>query len=245
MNQEIQNNFIVEPFKANLIMGKNFSDFCMEEHPQYKAYNNGYESLTVVELISMIIGTGTKRNVEQARQIYNVMENSLHKLGKSRKEEIQVVQGIGDSKAHALYAAIELGKRYQLEKFEKSPDLGSSLSIYNYLYPKMGTLDHEEFHVLLMNQHFCLIKDVTLSIGGLTETSADIRLIMKEAVLNNATIIAVAHNHPSGCPTPSKNDNLLTQNIRKACELMRIFFMDHLIVCDGTFYSYHDKGKLE
>ena len=68
MNQEIQNNFIVEPFKANLIMGKNFSDFCMEEHPQYKAYNNGYESLTVVELISMIIGTGTKRNVEQARQ---------------------------------------------------------------------------------------------------------------------------------------------------------------------------------
>lgn len=109
----------------------------------------------------------------------------------------------------------------------------------------MGTLDHEEFHVLLMNQHFCLIKDVKLSIGGLTETAADIRLIMKEAVLNNATIIAVAHNHPSGCPTPSKNDNLLTQNIRKACELMRIFFMDHLIVCDGTFYSYHDKGKLE
>ena len=101
------------------------------------------------------------------------MENSLHKLGKSRKEEIQVVQGIGDSKAHALYAAIELGKRYQSEKFEKSPDLGSSLSIYNYLYPKMGTLDHEEFHVLLMNQHFCLIKDVTLSIGGLTETAAD------------------------------------------------------------------------
>ena len=86
---------------------------------------------------------------------------------------------------------------------------------------------------------------MTLSIGGLTETAADILLIMKEAVLNNATIIAVAHNHPSGCPTPSKNDNLLTQNIKKACELMRIFFMDHLIVCDGTFYSYHDKGKLE
>ena len=226
-------------------MVQNFSDFCVEEHPQYKAYNNGYESLTVVELISMIIGTGTKRNVEQARQIYNVMENSLHKLGKSRKEEIQVVQGIGDSKAHALYAAIELGKRYHLEKFEKSPDLGSSLAIYDYLHPKIGTLDHEEFHVLLMNQQFCLIKDVTLSVGGLTETSVDIRLLMKEVVLNNATIIAVAHNHPSNGSQPSKNDIVITEQIRKACEIMRIFFMDHVIVCDGTFYSFHDKGRLD
>ena len=226
-------------------MVQNFSDFCMEEHPQYKAYNNGYESLTVVELISMIIGTGTKRNVEQTRQIYNVMEQSLHKLGKSRMEEIQVVQGIGDSKANALYAAIELGKRYQMESFDKSPDLGSSISIYNYLSPKIACLDHEEFHVVLMNNNFRLIKDVTLGVGGLTETAADIRLIMKEAVLNNATILAVSHNHPSGNPIPSKADNLLTSKIQKACEIMRIFFMDHVIVCDGTFYSYHDKGKLD
>lgn len=91
-----------------------YRGFCMEEQPQYKAYNNGYENLTVVELISLILGTGTQKNVEQARQIYNIMEQSLHKLGRSRKEEITVVQGVGDSKANALYAAIELGKRYRL-----------------------------------------------------------------------------------------------------------------------------------
>lgn len=79
-------------------MEHNFSDFCMEEHPQVRAYNNGFESLTVVELISMIIGTGTKRNVEQARQIYNVMGQSLRNIAKARPEELQVVQGIGDTR---------------------------------------------------------------------------------------------------------------------------------------------------
>ena len=99
-------------------MEHNFSDFCMEEHPQVRAYNNGFESLTVVELISMIIGTGTKRNVEQARQIYNVMGQSLRNITKARPEELQVVQGIGDNKAMALQAAMELAKRFHLEKMD-------------------------------------------------------------------------------------------------------------------------------
>lgn len=221
-----------------------YRGFCMEEQPQYKAYNNGYENLTVVELISLILGAGTQKNVKQARQIYNIMEQSLHKLGRSRKEEITVVQGVGDSKANALYAAIELGKRYQLERCGTNPDLGSSISIYNYLHPKIGNLDHEEVHLLLMNQSFNLIKDITIGVGGITESAVDVRIIIKEAVLNNATIIAVAHNHPSNSCHPSKADDMLTFNIKKACELMRLFFMDHVVICDGNYYSYHDKGQL-
>lgn len=226
-------------------MEHNFSDFCMEEHPQVRAYNNGSESLTVVELISMIIGTGTKRNVEQARQIYNVMGQSLRNITKARPEELQVVQGIGDNKAMALQAAMELAKRFHLEKMGERPDLSSSLAIYNFLHPIIGNLDHEQAHLLLMNQNFKLIKDVKISEGGLTETAVDIRMIIREATLNNATIIAFAHNHPSNCPTPSKADDFLTQQIAKACELMRLFFMDHVIIADGTYYSYHDKGKLD
>lgn len=212
-------------------MEHNFSDFCMEEHPQVRAYNNGFESLTVVELISMIIGTGTKRNVEQARQIYNVMGQSLRNIAKARPEELQ--------------AAMELAKRFHLEKMGERPDLSSSLAIYNFLHPIIGNLDHEQAHLLLMNQNFKLIKDVKISEGGLTETAVDIRMIIREATLNNATIIAFAHNHPSNCPTPSKADDFLTQQIAKACELMRLFFMDHVIIADGTYYSYHDKGKLD
>ena len=219
-------------------------DFCQEEYPQHKAYKNGYETLTVVELISMIIGNGTQKNVEQARQIYNMMEQNLHKLGKSRTEEIEAVQGIGKSKANALFAAIELGKRYHMERFTETPVLDNSLAIYNFLQPKIAQLDYEECHVLLMNNNFKLIKDVAIGKGGITETMVDIRLIMKEAVMNNAVIITLAHNHPSNVPRPSKADDRLTRCVQKACELMNIFFQDHVIVCDGTYYSYHDKGKV-
>lgn len=225
-------------------MRQNFSGFCMEEHPQYKAYNNGLENLTTVELISLIIGTGTQKNVEQARQIFNVMEERLRNIAKARVEDLQVVQGIGDTKAIALQAAIELGKRYNSEKREERPDLGSSLAIYNFLHPIVRDLDVEEFHILLMNQNFKLIKHVPMSHGGITETAVDVRRIMREVVVNNATILAVAHNHPSGSPQPSKQDDKLTTQIMKACEIMRIFFMDHVIITDGSFYSYHDKGKV-
>ena len=108
----------------------------------------------------------------------------------------------------------------------------------------IGCNETEGFWVVLMNQNFRLIKCTKLSEGGITETAVDVRLIMKEAVLNNATIMAVAHNHPSNSPQPSKADDLLTQKIAKACDIMRIFFMDHIIMADGSFYSYHDKGKL-
>lgn len=108
-------------------MRQNFSGFCMEEHPQYKAYNNGLGNLTTVELISLVIGTGTQKNVEQARQIYNVMEESLRNIAKARVEDLQVVQGIGDSKAIALQAAIELGKRYSLENMGRASRFGQQL----------------------------------------------------------------------------------------------------------------------
>ena len=108
----------------------------------------------------------------------------------------------------------------------------------------MQDLDVEEFHVLLMNQAFRLIKQVRISHGGMTETAVDIRLIMKHAILNNTTVMAVCHNHPSGNTHPSTQDDKLTQQIKKACEIMRIYFLDHIIVTDGMYYSYREEGRL-
>ena len=159
-------------------------------------------------------------------------------------DEMQVVQGIGDCKALAVLAAIELGKRRALERMPTKPDLGSSLAIYNYMLPQMADLKVEQAHAIFMNQNFRLIKSVKLSQGGITETSVDIRILMREAVMSGATIMAFVHNHPSGNTQPSKADDMLTQQIAKASQIMRIFFMDHVIVADGSFYSYHDKGRL-
>ena len=105
-------------------------------------------------------------------------------------------------------------------------------------------LDVEQAWVLLLNQNFKLIKAERLSGGGITETAVDVRQIMKMAVLNNATVVALAHNHPSNNPHPSSDDDRITQRVKKACEIMRLNFLDHVIVTDGRYYSYHDQGRL-
>ena len=92
--------------------------------------------------------------------------------------------------------------------------------------PRMQDLQVEEAHVILMNQNYKLIKSVRISRGGITETAVDIRIIMKEAVMNNATILAFCHNHPSGNIYPSRYDDELTKAIKRACEVMRIHFSD-------------------
>ena len=152
-------------------------------------------------------------------------------------------KGIGEAKAISILAACELGKRRQAGSAEERPDLGTATLIYNHMRPKLQDLDVEEFWVLLLNQHYRLIKKVRISHGGITETSVDIRIVMKEAVLANCTILAVCHNHPSGNLSPSKADDELTRSLKRACELMQIHFLDHVIITDGQYYSYHEQGK--
>ena len=225
---------------------KRYCDMLADERPEYKAANYGFESLSNTELLSMVInrGAGTIESMSQARQLMNVASGSLTALGKMSMYEMQVVQGIGDCKALAILAALELGKRKAMEKQGYRPDLGSSIAIYNFLHPMMADLQVEEAHLLLMNQNFKLLKHVKLSVGGITDTSVDVRRIMREAVMCNTTIVELARHQPSGSPYPSKDDDRLTTQIHKACEVMRLFFMDHVIITDGAFYSYHDKGKL-
>lgn len=225
---------------------KKYNDILADERPEFKAANYGFDTLSNTELLSMIInrGAGTTESLSQARQLMNIADGSLSNLAKLSIDEMQVVQGIGDCKALAVLAAIELGKRRALERMPTKPDLGSSLAIYNYMLPQMADLKVEQAHAIFMNQNFRLIKSVKLSQGGITETSVDIRILMREAVMSGATIMAFVHNHPSGNTQPSKADDVLTQQIAKASQIMRIFFMDHVIVADGSFYSYHDKGRL-
>lgn len=225
---------------------KKYSNILADERPEFKAANYGFDSLSNTELLSMIInrGAGTTESLSQARQLMNIADGSLSNLAKLSMDEMQVVQGIGDCKALAVLAAIELGKRRALERMPTKPDLGSSLAIYNYMLPQMADLKVEQAHAIFMNQNFRLIKSMKLSQGGITETSVDIRILMREAVMSGATIMAFVHNHPSGNTQPSKADDVLTQQIAKASQIMRIFFMDHVIVTDGSFYSYHDKGRL-
>ena len=177
------------------------------------------------------------------QEVLNHCNNNLNTIGKMTIRDLCQYKGIGEAKAITILAACELGKRRQKESPEERPKLDTATKIYKEIHPLMQDLDVEEFWVLLLNQNHRLIKKVRISHGGITETAVDIRIIIREAVLANATILAVCHNHPSGNLSPSKADDDLTRNIHRACELMRIHFMDHVIITDGQYYSYHELGR--
>jgi DNA repair protein RadC len=178
------------------------------------------------------------------KRVLSDCQNNLNTLGKRSIRQLCEYNGMGPAKAITILAACELGKRRQMESPEERPDLGTATRVYNHMRPLMQDLDVEEFWVLLMNQNYRLIKKVRIARGGITEVSVDVRIIMREAILASATILAVCHNHPSGSIAPSRQDDAITQAIKKACELMRLRLMDHVIVADGQYYSYHELGKL-
>ena len=223
----------------------NINQWAEEDRPREKLERLGTQALSDAELLAILIGSGSPQEdaVSLMKRILNDCNNNLNTLGKKTIHDLCEYKGIGEAKAITILAACELGKRRQAETPEERPDLNTATKIYRHMHHLMQDLDVEEFWVLLMNQHYRLIKKARISHGGITETAVDIRIIIREAVLSNATILAVCHNHPSGNLTPSRADDELTKSIQKACELMRIHFMDHVIVTDGQYYSYHELGK--
>ncbi len=224
----------------------NINQWAEEDRPREKLMQQGAAALTNAELLAILIGSGNTQEsaVDLMKRVLSDCHNNLNTLGKWTLQQLCEYKGIGEAKAITIMAACELGKRRQMESPEERPDLGTATLIYNHMHPIMQDLDVEEFWLLLMNQNYRLIKKLRISHGGITEVSVDIRVIMREAVIANATMLAVCHNHPSGSLRPSKADDSITNNLKRACELMRLHLLDHIIITDGNYYSYHESGRL-
>ena len=219
-----------------------------EDRPREKLMRLGPSALSNAELLAILIGSGSQDEsaVDLMKRVLADCDNNLNTLGKKTIAELTdgSYKGMGPAKAVTILAACELGKRRQAEKAEERKQLNSATAIYEYMHPRMQDLSEEEAWVLLMNQNFKLIKAVQLSHGGITETAVDIRVIIKNALLCNATVVALCHNHPSGNARPSGDDDRITQKLKKACEVMRLYMLDHLIITDGLYYSYSEEGRL-
>ena len=224
----------------------NINQWAEEDRPREKMMALGAQGLSDAELLAILIGSGNTEEsaVDLMKHVLADCNNNLNTLGKMTIHDLMQYNGIGEAKAITILAACELGKRRQMEKPEERPDLGTATKIYNHMHPVLQDCDVEEFWILLMNQNHRLIKNLRISHGGITEVSVDIRIIMREAVLANATILAVCHNHPSGNLRPSEQDNQLTYALQQACNLMRIQLMDHVILTDGAYFSYHETGRI-
>lgn len=224
----------------------NINQWAEEDRPREKLMRLGPHALSNAELMAILIGSGNTKEsaVDLMKRVLSDCHNNLNMLGKMTISQLCNYNGVGEAKAITLLAACELGKRRQMEAPEERPDLGTATRIYNYMHPLLQDLDVEEFWLLLMNQNYKLIRKMRMAHGGITEVSVDIRVIIREAVLANATIIAVCHNHPSGNLRPSKADQDITDSLRQACGLMRLHLLDHVIITDGAYFSFHESGRL-
>ncbi|MDD2601990.1 MAG: DNA repair protein RadC [Prevotella sp.] len=222
------------------------NEWSEDDRPREKLAKLGPRALSDAELLAILIGSGSAKEsaVDLMRRVMGDCNNNLNTLGRMPIAALEKYHGMGPAKAISILAACELGRRRSLADVEVRPIIDSAKSVYDYMYPKLQDFDVEEFHLLLLNQGMKLIKEMTIGHGGYTDVSVDIRVIMKNALLNNATVIAVCHNHPSGRVVPSRQDDKVTETIGKACQLFRLQFLDHIIIGDGKYYSYHDEGRL-
>lgn len=227
-------------------MKLSIKDWDEADMPREKLERLGAEALSNAELLAILIGSGSIKEsaVDLMKRVMSDCNNNLNTLGKLTITDLMKYNGVGPAKAITILAACELGKRRQAEKPEERVKLDSALAIYKEMHPVMQDLDVEEGWVLLMNQNFKLIKKMCISRGGLTETAIDVRVILKQALMSNATVIALCHNHPSGGLRPSGADDSLTNKVKDACNLMRLFFLDHVIITDGGYYSYSEEGRI-
>ncbi|MBQ4525300.1 MAG: DNA repair protein RadC [Bacteroidaceae bacterium] len=224
----------------------NINQWAEEDRPREKMMTHGAAVLTDAELLAILIGSGSTKEtaVELMRRVLAACGNNLNELGKLSLEQLCQFNGIGPAKAVTVMAACELGRRRKLAEVEERLVVRSSRDIYNCFHPKMADLPIEEFWVMLLNNACKLIDSRRVATGGITEVVADVRLILREAILGRATSIVLCHNHPSGSVRPSRHDDMLTERLRQACEVMNIRLMDHVIVTDGRYYSYADEGRV-
>lgn len=222
----------------------NISEWAEEDRPREKMMNKGIDVLSDAELLAILIGSGSREEsaVELMRRMLMSCDNNLNELGKWSYINFTQFKGIGLAKATTIMAALELGKRRKAQEIKERTQITCSSDIFRLFHPILCDLSQEEFWILLLNQSNKVIDKIRISTGGIDGTYADVRSILREAILQRATGIALIHNHPSGNPSPSTGDKRVTTAVHQAAQTMNIRLTDHLIICDAHYYSFADEG---
>jgi DNA repair protein RadC len=217
-----------------------------EDQPREKLLEKGASSLSIAELLAILINTGTREKsaLEIAKELYAVANHNLISLSEMDINSIKMIKGLGDKKAVTLVAALELGNRRQMQTALRLPKLNSSRALYNTFFPYFQHINTEHFYAIFLNQKLELIAVEQISSGGLTSTIVDPRVIFNKALQHKkVTSFVVAHNHPSGDPTPSLQDVKLTERLREGAKILELRMIDHIILGADSYYSFADDEK--
>ena len=225
------------------------SEMPQDDRPREKLLSRGASALTDAELIAILLRTGLPgANAVQVAAILLERYKSLNGLSRCTVEEIAQIPGIGPAKALHLVAAFNLGQRLARETLRQekidSPEL-----VYNLLAPEMRALHKESLRVILLDTRYHLLRIHEVSVGSVNESIAHPREVFRPAVIASAYAVIVAHNHPSGDPSPSQSDHSLTRRLAEAAELLQIKLLDHIIIgapAEGRppYFSFKEAGVL-
>lgn len=221
-------------------------NWAVDDRPREKLFQKGAAALSNAELVAILINNGSrdKSALSLAQEILKLGNDNLNELGKKSINELKKVKGIGDAKAITIAAALELGRRRQASEALTKPIIKKSFDIAEFLRAKIKDYNHEVFAVVFLNRSNKINHFEIISVGGITGTVADPKIILKKALENDATSLVLCHNHPSGNLHPSKMDEELTQKIKSAAKFFDIVVIDHIIVSEEGYFSFADEGMM-
>lgn len=217
-------------------------DISLENRPRERLEKQGASALSDAELLAVILKIGNKQEnvIDMSNRLLS--KYGITKLSSCSLKELQAINGIGKAKASQILALFEFNRRHNLAKQNGKP-IKSAKDVFAYVEPKLSHLDRECFMVLHLDTKNCVTNEDIVSVGTLNSSLIHPRELFKSAIKESANSIILAHNHPSGDPSPSKEDREVTERVREAGKLLGINVFDHVIVGKGTYWSFNEQKE--
>ena len=225
---------------------KSIKEIPLNDRPREKMAANGAAVLTDAELIAILLRTGTaeKSAIDIASEM--TADGGLYKrlAGITRLNELTNIKGLGQAKAATVLAALEIGRRIASAKPLEKIHLSCPQDVADFLMPRLRYAAKEQFVVILLNSKNKVIGTEVVSEGSLSSSVVHPREVYAPAMLHHAAAIMVAHNHPSGDPKPSFEDEEVTRMLSRSGKVLGIPMIDHMIIGDGNYYSFLENEAL-
>ena len=219
-------------------------DWIPDERPREKMRLRGAKALSNAELLAILLGSGIggKNVLEVAQELMISADGRLTLLAAMPMERLVAQKGVGEVRAFTISAALELGRRAfeEIALIDQRPINNPEL-VYQLMLPQLKGLDHEECWILLLNRRQRLIGKERITVGSLESTLIDTKRILRRAIEKQSSFVVLVHNHPSGSPIPGEADIRQTDILRNTLSAVEIALMDHVIVTDGSFFSFSEE----
>lgn len=216
------------------------------ERPRERLRALGPRALSARELLAILIGSGHSgaSAVTVAETLLAGGEGSLRRLGTLSAAALERVPGVGRATAARVVAAIELGRRTASSGSDPRERIRGPSDVYARMGPRLRDLDHEEFHALLLTSQHRVIRDVLVTRGILDASLIHPREVFKPAIAESAAAVILVHNHPSGDPSPSPEDRVVTRQLEAAGRTIGIPVLDHVVLGDGAYTALSETGDV-